>query len=256
MRSQIRSGLVGGLIAYALFCPTGAHAGGIVITSGEHITPIGDAAPSAKPMLGSAQVGYKYGYWGVFWIDLWTHGGTYCVFEGDRYKPISAANAAELLGKRESEIGPPLLYTVPLGWMLIVPVIFTWLILIDREDRKQKRIAALFQDPRYKGALKTLEDHYQKHHGATASAPAEAAPQATGAATGTAIGDEHDRPPEATAPAEMSQPPTSATDDASRFHVAFDAGVQHLVDLGVPREEAARNLGTMIQILNQAHQQH
>jgi hypothetical protein len=256
MKKYVLNGLVGGLIAYALFCPTNAHARGIVlITSGERITSIGDAASSARPMLGTGQVGYKYGYWGIFWVDLWTHGGTYCVFEGDRYQPISAAETARLLGKRESEIGPPILYTLPLGWMLMVPAIGVWLILSAQEKKKQNRIAALFQDSRYEGALKVLNAHYQKHSSAAASAPA--APQASATPTGaaTATGGEHEQPSAAAPPAEVAQPSTTAADDENRFHDAFDAGVQHLVALGVPREEAARNLSTMIQILNQAHQQ-
>jgi hypothetical protein len=266
MKKHVLNGLVGGLIAYALFCPTNAHARGIIlITSGERLTAIGDAAPSVKSMLGTKQIGYKYGYWGIFWVDLWTHSGTYCVFEGDRYQRISAAEAAQLLGKRESELGPPILYTVPLGWMLIVPVIGVWLILSAQEKKKQNRIAALFQDSRYQGALKVLDDHYQKHSGAAASAPAEATPPPTAtpsdAATATPsdaaaeTGGELEQPSAVAPPAEVAQPSTTAADDENRFHDAFDAGVQHLFALGVPREEAARNLSTMVQILNQAHQQ-
>jgi hypothetical protein len=147
--------------------------------------------------------------------------------------------------------------------MLIVPVIGVWLILSAQEKKKQNRIAALFQDSRYQGALKVLDDHYQKHSGAAASAPAEATPPTTAtpidAATATpsdaATGGEHEQPSAVAPPAEVAQPATTAADDENRFHDAFDAGVQHLVALGVPREEAARNLSTMVQILNQAHQQ-
>ena len=74
----------------------------------------------------NGQVGYKYGYWGVFWIDLWTHDGTYCLYEGDRYKPIEPAEAARLLGKSEGELSKPFLYRVPLGWFLFPPLLVPW----------------------------------------------------------------------------------------------------------------------------------
>jgi hypothetical protein len=65
------------LVAFALLSPSAASAKGIVlITWGETISHVGDASPQARQMLGTRQVGYKYGYFGVFWLDLWTHGGT------------------------------------------------------------------------------------------------------------------------------------------------------------------------------------
>ncbi len=133
---------------YALACVTAcfllalseARAGVVLITRGETICHLGDACPPAPPPAvppappdrrdreantpaPNRGVGYKYGYWGIFWIDLWTWGGEYCVYEGDRYRPISRGEAARLMGKPETELGTPLLYRVPLGWFIFAPLI-------------------------------------------------------------------------------------------------------------------------------------
>src|SRR5262245_22464224 len=116
--------LAGGVVALALLSPTTASAKGIVIvTWGETITPAGTATAQVKHSHASRNVGYKWGYFGVFWIDLWTHEGTYCVYSGDRYSPISSAEAARLLGKNESDLTTPFLYRWPLGWLIIGPLI-------------------------------------------------------------------------------------------------------------------------------------
>ena len=73
-------------------------------------------------------MGYKYGYFGVFWIDLWTWGGEYCVYEGNRYRPIQPAEAALLVGKQQRELSTPPGYRFPLGWLILGPLIVIWII--------------------------------------------------------------------------------------------------------------------------------
>ena len=94
------------------FNPGPACAKGIIlITRGETINEVGKITnPGQLQLGGTVSVGYKYSYFGVFWLDLWTWGGEYCVYDGDRYAPIQPAQAAELLGKPERSLGAPFLY--------------------------------------------------------------------------------------------------------------------------------------------------
>jgi hypothetical protein len=194
-----------------------------LITRGDTITHIGDVSPQNRQALEAGKVGYKYSYWGVFWVDLWTWGGDYCVYEGERYRPIQRGEAARLLGKPESELGTPFLYKVPLGWLILGPLILIGVISSVLEKRKRDPTAQLFEDPRYKRALDIFSAEYAKQP-----------PVAEGAQA-----------------AEEQPPP----EDGSRMRTALEAGVQHLIALGVPRDEAERNLSTMILLLAQAHQQ-
>jgi hypothetical protein len=224
------------LAAFALLSPSEVSARGIVlVTWGETISHVGEASPQAGNMHGSNKVGYKYGYWGVFWVDLWTHGGTYCIYEGKRYNPISPAEAARLLGRSEDELSTPFLYRIPLGWLIFGPLIVIGIIAAVREKGSGNEIALLFEDPRYQKALEVLNEQYSKPPAAAepeqgAGAPAAAEPEQGAGAQAT-------------------------TDDESRFRAAFEAGVQHLIGAGIPREEAERNLATMLQILTQAQEQ-
>jgi hypothetical protein len=212
------------LVGCALLSPAQARAGVILITWGDSISHVGDVSPQNKPGLPVAKVGYKYGYWGVFWLDLWTHSGTYCVYEGNRYNALTPAEAARLLGKSESDLSTPFLYKVPLGWMIFGPLLlFGILAAVLAEKKSDSDLKQLLNDPRYQEAFAKLHEQLAKQ---PATAP----------------------PPEGAGPQEDPSPNTG-------FRAAFEAGVQHLIAQGIPREEAERNLAQVIQALAQAQQQ-
>lgn len=136
--------LVGGIVALVLLTPSDAHARGIVIvTWGDTIAPLGrgETLPRTKPTAPlpagyrpsgptvSVNIGYKYQYFGVFWINVWTAGGTYCEYEGDAYTPISSAEAARALGKSEADLTPPFAYRYPLGWFIFGPLLLLWAVV-------------------------------------------------------------------------------------------------------------------------------
>ena len=95
-RALVRGGLL--LVAAVLLSPSQARAGVILITHGDTISHIGEVAPEFRSPKLPQRVGFKSSYFGVFWIDLWTWGGEFCAYEGDRYQPISRAEAARLIG--------------------------------------------------------------------------------------------------------------------------------------------------------------
>jgi hypothetical protein len=284
MRARRWRPFVGCLAAFVLLSPAQASAKGIIlITWGETISHVGNTSPQADPTHGSRQVGFKYGYFGVFWIDLWTHGGTYCVYEGKRYNPISSAEAARLLGKTESELSTPFLYRIPLGWLIIGPLIVLGIILAALDKGQGDGMALLFQDPSYRKALEILKEQYSKPQ--AAAAPAPKSEHVKESASPLISGDGSTRNPftldeldvkESVSPLssggrlphplpEPQQPGhtdpaqglglQSLVEQEIRFRAAFEAALQHLIGVGIPREEAERNLAAMIQILTQAQPQ-
>ncbi len=100
-----------------------AHAkrGFKLITTGTSISDLGAVKPEfldevkvpSGPTLG--HIGFKYDYFGLFWLDLWNWDGAYCVFNGDDYAPVEKQEAARLAGMEESKLGKPLNYRFPLG---------------------------------------------------------------------------------------------------------------------------------------------
>jgi hypothetical protein len=107
---------VAAVVACALFAPSEVSAKIALFTSGESIIPIGTAKEGPPDM---RQIGFKYNYGGLFWIDFWTWDGTYCIYQDKRYKPITEAEAAQLLGKPTSALSKPFQYRVPLGLLIL-----------------------------------------------------------------------------------------------------------------------------------------
>jgi hypothetical protein len=193
------------------------------MTSGETISHIGDVSARDRQNVEAHKVGFKYEYWGIFWINLWTWNGEYCIYEGDRFSPIQRSEAARLLGKTENELGAPFLYHFPLGWFIFGPLIVIGIIASRMEKAKRRGNVPLFEDPNYRKALEIVRDKMVN-------------------------------PPAGnTAPEGNEGNPTPAAE--SRFQTSFEAGVQFLLSVGIPRDDAELNLATMIRALQSAAQQ-
>ena len=86
---------------------------------GDHIVHVGDSREGT--------IGYKFSVVSLACFHLWTWGGTYCVYERvldktrltEKYRPISVAEAARLLGKNESELRTPFWYRFPPGLLVL-----------------------------------------------------------------------------------------------------------------------------------------
>lgn len=112
------------LALFTLFAGAGnAHArrGFLLITHGDAISDLGRVKPEFQELVeqdrGPAldRVGFKYGYFGFFWLDLWNWDGEYCVYTGKTFHPVSKAVAAQMLGQSESALSTPLNYRFPAG---------------------------------------------------------------------------------------------------------------------------------------------
>ena len=106
---------------------TEAHAGKgfVLITHGESVLHYDDLQGDAHAFAAEAtgyevRVGYLYSHFGVFWLDLWTWGGEYCLYHGDNVWQLSPEEAAGLLGVEVDALGKPLLYRVPLGILVLL----------------------------------------------------------------------------------------------------------------------------------------
>jgi hypothetical protein len=145
-----------------------AEAKGIVlITRGDSIAHVGDlpaatAAQIRQEIGKDLAVGFKYSYAGVFWLDFWTWGGEYCLFEDMNYDPLTPDKAAELLGISTSQLGRPWQYNYPLGLIILIAIGVIALaakLLIKTDAQRGK---ALLQDARYIKALEVFQQAASK----------------------------------------------------------------------------------------------
>lgn len=101
-----------------------AHArSGLVILHGEDVFDVGmlpgEHRGYARETVGErARIGYRYKYCGFLWVNLWTWGGEWCVYSGDKFESISDERAAGLLKSPQGLLRPPLRYLLPGGPVL------------------------------------------------------------------------------------------------------------------------------------------
>ncbi len=122
----------------------------ILFGYGDHVTRLGEitdweSRDGLRSQMGdSVAVGYQYRRITVFFIPVWTWGGNYCVYAGNRYRVIPQALAAQLVGRPEEQTQTPLLYRYPLG--IAVPLILLAVVPIaivrGHYSRNQRRRAA------------------------------------------------------------------------------------------------------------------
>lgn len=203
-----------GLLVLAAEAPA---KGVILITHGDTIAQLGDLSAQLGNPDSTVKVGFKSSYAGLFWIDLWTWGGEFCLYQDNTYQPIDRREAAALLGKTEDELQEPLLYRFPLGLMLLAGLAVlggaVWVLGGIAQSLEKAKASRLLHDPIYEKALEI------------ASAPPTA-------------------PAVPSQPAEAGALPVSASEEDKQVapESAFEAGVRYLTDSGVSLEEAVRNL--------------
>jgi len=106
----------------------------MIITHGEAVMHYADLDVEARQALKDEtghelQVGYLYSNFGVFWLDLWTWGGEYCLYEGDDVLRLTPEQVAEVMKTTPDKLGTPLLYKFPLGLVILFAAglgVFAW----------------------------------------------------------------------------------------------------------------------------------
>lgn len=97
-----------------------------------------DVEPSTRV---GVQIGYGYHHVGLFWLDLWTWGGKYCLYDGNSFWEISDSKAADLLGVNEEQLSRPILYRFPP--LLLILVAFLLYVIFGPTPRKAHQTEGL-----------------------------------------------------------------------------------------------------------------
>lgn len=144
MGSRVLLGVGAACLVLAL--PGLAHArrGVIIWGAGETVSHLADADLSSDPELAAElqfdepAIGYKYEYFSLFFLDLWTGGGQLVLYDqsSDRHVPLRDDVLLELTGRTPDSFGKPLLYRIPLGWVVIGVVLIAFAFTTWRRMRE------------------------------------------------------------------------------------------------------------------------
>jgi hypothetical protein len=123
VRVVVLTVLASGMLLLGPFVHPAAAGVPLVIDWGTSIYKVGEVAPPYQDALARQTkkhlaIGYKYSYVGVFWIDLWTWGGEYCLFEGKTFYRVPEAEI-EKMRAAGTALQRPWLYRFPPGILLI-----------------------------------------------------------------------------------------------------------------------------------------
>ena len=104
-------------------------------------------------------MGFIHQAFGLFWLDIWTWEGRFCLYRDDQYWEIDAEQAAVLLGKPVDKLfGKPIFYTLPPGLLVLIAIAAIFIPYKIISSRKEKKLEKLFDDSRYQHALKMISD--------------------------------------------------------------------------------------------------
>jgi hypothetical protein len=209
------------IAAAALLWPAPARAIPVPCGSLETISHLSDLPAAARQALkqelkADLALGYFHRSFHVFFCPLWTWGGQHVLYAGDRYWPITEAQAARFLD-HEGGLGSPFLYKFPLGLLILSGLVFCFALSRILARRENRKVMSLLNDPHYRHAIEIV----------VRPTPDEA--------LGTP------ESPTAPSPAEPSLLP----DHAARYQTALD----YLKGRGIRAEEARANLDRVLQAL-------
>ena len=134
--------------------PAAEAKGLLLITYGDSIKHMADVPAEAKEAITKdlgpgVAVGYKYSYAGLFWLDIWTWGGEYCLFKDKTFWSLKPEQAAQLMGVKETELKKPLLYSFPPLLMLVLLAGLLIVAAVAKSMMDDKKAEELLRDPRY-----------------------------------------------------------------------------------------------------------
>ncbi len=207
------------LVLTAFLLPSEAEArrGIAIINYGDTVKTIGPVAEPGQlpPEASGAQVGYVHNRFGLFWLDVWTWDGRYCLFQNDSYWEIEPEQAAAALGVSVDQLTKPMLYRVPPGLVAVLVLVVVGIGYNAMGSSKNKQVAQLFEDARYRRALELIEQR-------TKQAPEDSQPEPGG---------------------------------STPFALGFEDGVKYLEGEGINRSEAEANLGVMVNTIVASQQE-
>jgi hypothetical protein len=133
-------------LALVVLLPTRADArrgGFFLITHGDCVKRLGSVKAEMRDKVREftktqevPDVGYLYSGAGVFWLDVWTWDGKYCLFSGKTCWELEPEQAAELMGVAPNQLSKPFVYSVPPGLGILLAGAAVWLIAKQRKAAK------------------------------------------------------------------------------------------------------------------------
>lgn len=140
---------------------TGSTISFITYLKGERLEQAATLFPPGVRMPDAA-VGYHHEHFGLFWIDLWTWNGKWCIYERDTAVEISKEQAAQLLGTPVDELRKPFFYRYPGGLFFLFLLVCVFVVVfvplgfyLEHKDRQL--LEAARADPRYQHALQLYQ---------------------------------------------------------------------------------------------------
>ena len=212
-----------------------------LITYGDSISQLAPLPTDKKEILEKAtragvEIGYKYSYFGLFFLDLWTWGGEYCLFHEKSFWSLKPEQAAELLGVPADKLPKPFFYRFPSLLSLLVLGILGLLIASRFIKTDEEEAAELLKDERYREALELFRKAWNEASAAPAAPPAPAADAAS--------------PPAAKEGTEESESGDGDGDAAEekKLALALQPGINYLVSKGVTAEQAGSKLAILARV--------
>lgn len=215
-----------------------------LITYGDSISQLGPLPVDKKEILEKvtrpgAEVGYKYSYFGLFFLDLWTWGGEYCLFHEKSFWSLKPEQAAELLGVPVEKLPKPFFYRFPSLLSVLVLGILGLIILGRFVKSDEEEAVELMKDERYREALELFKKQWTEVN-ATPEKPPEAAPESAAEKPAEAK--------EATEGADGDVDEAKEAEQAKKLALALAPGISYLVGKGVPAEQAGSKLALLARV--------
>lgn len=195
----------------------------ILITSGNTIKHVAEVSDQMKPVVRAVtgtstnyHVGYLHERFGVYWIDLWTWGGEYVLYDDSEEDlwSLDEEETAAIMGTTPEELPKPIFYTFPPGLLALGAIGAVCLGMQSFAGKckavENEEVERLLADSRYEQSLEMVLKH---HHEKQLAVAGESAGQQT-----------------------------FEEDD-----VVFDRAVQQLVEQGVPYNDAYCNLNMLLE---------
>jgi hypothetical protein len=129
-----------------------ARRGFKLFTMGETVSEVGTVSDDVTRAITADtgprlnKIGFKYDYFGLFWLDLWNWGGEYVAYNSlneDTVYKVSKTQAADMMGIDEGKLGKPLNYRFP--YLLMILIGLALLKFVPRYLAKRKQAAAVPQ---------------------------------------------------------------------------------------------------------------
>ena len=135
-----------------------ARGGFVLITYGESIKEIGPVVAEHLQTISdetgvTPHIGFIHQQFGLFYLDLWTWDGHYCMYSGGQYRELEPEQAAQLLGISVDDLKKPLTYRVPPGLGLGFLAFAIFVIVRAHSRAKMNKLQRLFDDARYQRAI-------------------------------------------------------------------------------------------------------